>query len=135
MRVHHACVVRWAPSHGRRDLPSPGEQYLIKSPYANGTMMWQPGLVYTLAPGWLPMGPFAGRIGFAEPKTTEYLHDDGGEAWAGVAEELRRRGLRDEAARQAYNDGESGGANSAWVQGGAGSCPPMLLVQPEAARL
>ena len=33
-----------------------------------------------------------GPIGFAEPKTTEYLDDDGSEEWARLAAEIRQRG-------------------------------------------
>ena len=39
------------------------------------------------------MGPFGGKIGFAEEKVTEYIDDDGSDAWASVAAEFRRQGV------------------------------------------
>ena len=76
------------------------------------------------------MGPFGGRIGFAEAKVTEYIDDDGSDAWASVAAEFRRQGVVEE--RQS---GMDGGGTVTWKQGGAELATGMILVKPGNAKL
>ena len=88
----------WVPFYSRRQRYRCGQDprhdalFLIKSTYSNGTVMINAQEQKVVSSNWMVLGPFSGPIGFAEPKTTEYLDDDGSEEWARLAAEIRQRG-------------------------------------------
>jgi hypothetical protein len=112
LRLDHARLERL-----KGNVPDPRHDMMcvVKSTYPDGTVMYNPGLSYVVHPGWISMGPFGGKIGFAEVKTTEYIDDDGSDAWASVAAEFQRQGVVEE--RQS---GMDGGGTVMWKQGGGG---------------